>query len=114
TSRGFQLRLAPRGTLPFDTEATISRGTAIADRISAHPDVEAVSPVLGASLHVMSGQAATTTFGLGVLPEVQGDYELIRGQDIARGTGLVANADFLRLAGVSVGDTVRLAAGYNP
>ena len=23
-SRGFQLRLAPRGTLPFDTEATIT------------------------------------------------------------------------------------------
>ena len=114
TSRGFQLRLAPRGTLPFDTEATIARGTSIADRIAAHPEVDAVSPVLGASLHLMSGQAAMTTFGLGVLPEVQGDYELIRGQDIERGTGLVANADFLRLAGVAVGDTVRLAAGYNP
>jgi putative ABC transport system permease protein len=114
TSRGFQFRLAPRGTLPFDTEATIARGTAIADRIAAHPDVEAVSPVLGASLHVPKDGGAITTFALGVLPAVQGDYEVVRGADITNGDGLVANEDFLRLAGAIVGDTVRLAAGYNP
>ena len=114
TSRGFQFRLAPRGTLPFDTEATIARGTAIADRISGHPDIQAVSPVLGASLHLMGDGEALTTFGLGVLPAVQGDYELVRGRDLAQGETIVANEDFLRLTGLSIGDTVQLAAGYNP
>ncbi|HEY2897623.1 MAG TPA: hypothetical protein VGJ12_10825, partial [Gemmatimonadaceae bacterium] len=28
-SRGFQMRLTPRGTLPFDTEASIASATAI-------------------------------------------------------------------------------------
>jgi putative ABC transport system permease protein len=106
--------LAPRGTLPFDTEATIARGTAIADRLSAHPDIEAVSPVLGASLHMARDGGAVTTFALGVLPAVQGDYRLVRGRDIGRDDAVVANEDFLRLAGVAVGDTLRLAAGYNP
>lgn len=114
TSRGFQFRLAPRGTLPFDTEATIARGTDIARRIAEHPDIEAVSPVLGASLHLTRETGTAATFGLGVLPDVQGDYELLRGRDIGDGDALVANEDFLRLAALTVGDTVPLAAGYNP
>lgn len=112
TSRGFQYRVAPRGTLPFDTEATIAQGTAIAARIASHPDVEAVSPVLGASLHLVDGSA--TTFGLGVRPDVQGDYALDEGADLSADGDLVANDDFLRLTGLSIGDTVHLAAGYNP
>lgn len=114
TSRGFQFRLAPRGTLPFDTEASIARGRDIAARVGAHPDVIAVSPVLGASLHLPGRDAAVTTFGLGVLPEVQGDYELTRGRDLAGDDGIVANADFLRLTSAAVGDTVTLGAGFNP
>jgi len=112
TSRGFQFRVAPRGTLPFDTEASIARGSDIAARIAAHPDVEAVSPVLGASLHLVDGSA--TTFGLGVRPDVQGDYVLERGADLAADDDLVVNEDFVRLTGTSIGDTIRLAAGYNP
>lgn len=113
-SQGFQLRLAPRGTLPFDTEATIARGTAIAARIDSHSDVLAVSPVLGTSLHLTSGTRGVTAFGLGIRPEVQGDYTLLRGSDVTRPDALVANDDFLRAAGVSIGDTITLAAGYNP
>lgn len=114
TSRGFQFRLAPRGTLPFDTEATIARGTAIAARLAAHPDIEAVSPVLGASLHLVRDSGAVTTFGLGVHPALQGDYTLESGRDISDPDDVVANEDFLGLSGMSVGDTLVLAAGYNP
>jgi putative ABC transport system permease protein len=114
TSRGFQFRLAPRGTLPFDTEATIARGTAIAARLAEHADIEAVSPVLGASLHLARDSGAVTTFGLGVHPALQGDYSLESGRDIGGAEDVVANGDFLRLSGMSVGDTLLLAAGYNP
>ena len=114
SSRGFQFRLAPRGTLPFDTEATIAGGGGIAERLAAHPDIEAVSPVLGTSLHLAGDRGTVTTFGLGVRPEVQGDYELLGGSDLAGSADLVANRDFLAVAGVAIGDTVRLAAGYNP
>lgn len=114
TSQGFQFRLAPRGTLPFDTEATIAGGTSIVARIDTHPDIEAVSPVLGASLHLTSGGNAVTAFGIGILPEVQGDYEIVRGADVSQDNAVVANEDFLGVAGVAIGDSISLAAGYNP
>src|SRR5215216_2127224 len=50
TARGFQLRLAPRGTLPFDSEATIAGAGEVVAMLRARRDVEAVSPVLGASV----------------------------------------------------------------
>jgi putative ABC transport system permease protein len=115
-SRGFQLRLAPRGTLPFDTEATIPGASAIVALLRAHPDVVAVSPVLGAQLHVPLGTAGriVTTFALGVNPEVQGDYELLAGRDALASNALVANDELLRLAGARIGDTLHVAGGYNP
>src|SRR3712207_304879 len=72
----FQLRLTPKGTLPFDTEATIGGASEIVARLQGHPDVVAVSPVLGAQLHVPRGDRTVTAFALGVEPRVQGDYEL--------------------------------------
>ena len=113
-SRGFQLRLAPRGTLPFDTEATIPGATAILDTLRTLRGVSIVSPVLGAQLHVPRGTAVITTFALGVIPAAQGDYELTAGRDPVAADALVANDEFLRAAGLRVGDTLQAAAGYSP
>ena len=44
-SQGFQLRLSPRGTLPFDTEATIRSADSLVALLRARPTVAAVSPV---------------------------------------------------------------------
>ncbi|MEJ7811163.1 MAG: FtsX-like permease family protein [Gemmatimonadaceae bacterium] len=115
-SRGFQLRLAPRGTLPFDTEATIAGASAIVATLRGNPDIEAVSPVLGASAHVpiRGGDSAVTAFALGLVPAVQGDYELVAGRDPTAPDAFVANDDFLRAAGAAAGDTLSVATGYNP
>ena len=117
SGRGFQFRLAPRGTLPFDTEATVAGAGAIAATLLAHPDVEVVSPVLGASVHVPrpGGRAgAATAFALGIDPRVQGDYALLSGRDAVAPDLLVANDDFLRAVGAGVGDTLLVATGYDP
>lgn len=113
-SRGFEIRLAPRGTLPFDTEATIPGAEGLIDTLRLEPDVTAVSPVLGAAVHVTLGGRAATAFALGLRPAVQGDYVLESGRDIGAPDALVANDDFLRLAGARVGDTLRVATGYDP
>ncbi|MDQ6887446.1 MAG: FtsX-like permease family protein [Gemmatimonadota bacterium] len=118
-SRGFQLRLAPRGTLPFDTESTIPGARAITDSLRQLADVVAVSPVLGATVHVplhsaVRGRESVASFALGVLPAVQGDYELVGGRDALRPDALVANDDFLAATAARVGDTLHLAVGYNP
>jgi putative ABC transport system permease protein len=116
TRRGFEIRLAPRGTLPFDTEATIAGASDIVATLRRNPAVADVSPVLGASVHVPGGggRQATTAFALGVEPAVQGDYELVAGRDALDAGSFVANDQFLAAAGVRVGDTLTLATGYNP
>lgn len=113
-SRGFSIRLAPRGTLPFDTEATIAGASAITDVLSRHPDVTAVSPVLGATIHVVEGARRSTAFALGVDAAVQGDYALERGSDAFRDDYFVANEDLLRATGARLGDTLTLATAYSP
>jgi putative ABC transport system permease protein len=113
-SRGFSIRLAPRGTLPFDTEATIVRASEIVDELSEHPDVTVVSPVLGATVHVVSGAQRATAFALGVNPSVQGDYQLERGTDASGEDGFVANDVFLQATGARLGDTLTLATSYSP
>lgn len=113
-SRGFQLRLAPRGTLPFDTEATITGASGIIATLHLNPAVETVSPVLGASVHVPRADSTVASFALGLIPAVQADYELVSGRDPVAGDALVANDEFLRATGARVGATLRVAAGYNP
>ena len=112
-SRGFSVRLAPRGTLPFDTEATIVGATAIGETLARHPDIRVVSPVLGGTVHVVSGARPATAFALGVNAAVQGDYRLEAGHDAIDG-GFVANEAFMRVTNARVGDTLVLATGYSP
>jgi putative ABC transport system permease protein len=120
--RGFQLRIAPKGTLPFDTEATIGDAAALVRALRATPGVAEVSPVLGAQLHVVGegrggagdGAGAATSFALGVEPAVQGDYELLGGRDVAAPDVAVVNDAFLRAAGRRLGDTVDAAVGFDP
>src|SRR5918998_887445 len=111
---GFQLRLAPKGTLPFDTEATIERASDIVAQLRAHPDVVAVSPVLGGQVHLPRGERTVTAFAIVIEPRVQGDYELAAGRDPTAPDEIVANDALLRTIGKSLGDTTDVAAGDAP
>jgi putative ABC transport system permease protein len=113
-SRGFSIRLSPRGTLPFDTDATIAGAAEILETLSRHPDITVVSPVLGATVHVVGGARPATAFALGVNAAVQGDYRLERGRDAHTSDAFVANEQFMHVTGASVGDSVVLATGYSP
>lgn len=112
--RGYQLRVAPKGTLPFDSDATIDSAAALVRSVRALPGVTAVSPVLGQQSQATVRDTTVTAFTLGIDPAVQGDYELLRGADATDSTSLVANARWLALTGLRVGDTVSLAVGYDP
>ena len=118
-SQGFQLRLAPKGTLPFDTEATMPGARAMLATVRGMPDVVAASPVLGAQLHVEldaggGAAGAVSTAALGTEAAVQGDYELRAGRPPSGGDEAVANDAFLAAVQAGVGDTIRVAAGYDP
>ncbi len=120
-TRGYQLRVAPKGTLPFDSEATIDGATGIVAALRANPDVKAVSPALGATLS-LPGNRFPSVFTLGLEQDVQGDYVLDAGRDlpaprdsVATATPLpaVVNRAFLLRSGKQLGDTLTVASGLN-
>ena len=119
---GFQLRVSPKGTLPFDSEATIGGAARIVRTLESSPAVETVSPVLGAQLYVLrpaadgsgADSAVATSFALGVVAGKQGDYELLEGAHATAPDRLVVSAAFLRATGARLGDTLDAAAGFDP
>lgn len=113
-SRGFEIRLAPKGTLPFDTDATIPGVSAIIATLRTNPDIREISPVLGASIHILSGNRDVSGSVLGIDPSVQGDYELLSGHDVAESDFMVANDHLLSQLSARVGDTLSVAIGYDP
>jgi putative ABC transport system permease protein len=113
-SRGFEIRLAPKGTLPFDTDATIPGVSAVTATLRSNPDIREISPVLGASIHILAGNRDVSGSALGIDPNVQGDYELLSGRDVTTADALVANDHLLSQIGARIGDTVNVATGYDP
>ena len=113
-SRGFEIRLAPKGTLPFDTDATIPGVSGITAILRGNPDIREISPVLGASIHVPVGDRNVSGSTLGIDPTVQGDYELLSGSDPATANAIVVNDHLLQQLGARVGDTINVATGYDP
>jgi putative ABC transport system permease protein len=110
---GFTIRVSPRGTLPFDTEATIGQARDATAAIGRIAGVTAVAPVLGTTIHVLGGANPVTAFALGVDPAVQGDYQLLQGQH-PTASALVASDALLRATGATVGDTLDVAVGFDP
>lgn len=113
-SRGFQLRLAPKGTLPFDTDATIEDVNGIVARLRTNPQIITISPVLGGTIHIPIRGKVVTSSALGIDPTVQGDYGIISGSDPIAADAIAVNDEFVRATGVKVGDTIDVASGYNP
>ena len=113
-SRGFQLRLAPKGTLPFDTDATIENTSGIITLLRASPQIVTISPVLGGTIQISIGDRVVTSAALGIDPAVQGDYELLSGNNPVADDAFVGNDDFLRATGAQIGDTLTVSSGYDP
>ncbi len=137
-TRGYQLRIAPKGTLPFDSEATIGGAGEIVSALRASPDISAVSPILGATV-ALPDAAIPSTFVLGLEPSVQGDYQLQRGTDMRADVDVadsasvvtgpapsanapspaattvdgVASRTLMDRLGVAIGDTIMVAGGLD-
>ena len=111
---GFTIRVSPRGTLPFDSEATIARAAEAASAMQRVAGVTAVAPVLGATIHVLGAGDPVTSFALGIEPAVQGDYEMLAGSEPLASDALVASDALLRATGKTIGDTLDVTVGFDP
>jgi putative ABC transport system permease protein len=112
-SRGYQIRLAPKGTLPFDTDATIAGAAELRRALAADPDIVAVSPVLGGQLRIVARGRPITAVAIGNDAAVQGDYEVVRGRAAIARNEIVVSDEVLHDTGASLGDTVEAAGGYD-
>ena len=113
-SRGFDIRLAPKGTLPFDTDATIPSVGAVTAVLRSNPDIREISPVLGASIHIPVWARDVSATVLGIDPTVQGDYEFLSGRDVTTPDAMVANDSLIKRLHARIGDTLLVATGYDP
>lgn len=114
--RGFQIRITPKGTLPFDTEATMPGATAVLKQIRQDPDIEVAGPVLGTPLFGRTRDSLVTLFGYGIEPDAQGLYQVTAGDDLVSGdsAGVLLSPAAASLFHASVGDTVTLVGKLDP
>ena len=115
-ARGYQIRLTPRGTLPFDTEATLSGVGAILGRLRRDPAISSVGAVLGTSVYGRTGDSLVTLFGYGIQPEAQALYDLESGHDLtSKDTlGVILSSTAASFLRATVGDTVTLVGRLDP
>ena len=113
---GYEIRVTPRGTLPFETEAAITDGTAVAAAIAADPRVARVAPVLGGTLYAArAGGSAVPAFVYGMDPPAEALWRLVAGRDLdptAPQRAVIAQ----RLAedlGLALGDTLYVSRGHS-
>jgi ABC-type lipoprotein release transport system permease subunit len=126
---GFEVRVTPRGTLPFSGESYIEDGDALRGRLAADPDVREAAAFFGSTVYVAAvsanARAAVPAFALGVDAAGRRVYSVIRGRDLglaapsgdAAGAagrlapgGIVLNERLAAILGVAPGDAVRVAA----
>jgi putative ABC transport system permease protein len=114
--RGYQIRLSPKGTLPLDTEATMSRANALIREVRSDPSVAAAGGVLGGTLYARRGDSLVTFFGYGIDPAAQALYEVAAGRDLTSGDtlGILLSPEAAAALGVGPGDTVRIIGSLDP
>ena len=115
-ARGYQIRLTPKGTLPFDTEASIDGASGIVQAIRSEPEVMAAGAVLGISIYGRAPDSLVSLFGYGIQPEAQGIYQITDGADLAPTDtlGVLLSETAADLLRAGPGDTVTLLGRLDP
>ncbi len=117
---GYELRVSPRGTLPFDTEATIRDFADVEGSITGMAGVRDVAPILAASLTVERAWApggssesdaapaqSLQSLAMGVRDSDGGLFRLTAGQAPEAGEVVVSDA-LAQGLDIDLGDALRL------
>ncbi len=122
---GFAVRVVPKGTLPFSSNAEILDGDRLAAAIAQQPGVAAVVPVVATNLYVRRGGERFPVFAIGIPVGGSGFYAVREGHDIPPtpegavtrpgvAPSAVVDRSMARLHGVRIGETVVLSAAPQP
>ena len=120
-SVGYEVRVCPRGTLPFGTDAVIEHSTRVVDGLRNDTRVQRWLRVLSTTLYADS----VPLFVMGIDGKRQSLYRVIEGHDIhadaplpvtgvngpAEPVGVVLNRNAVAALGAAIGDTLTLKTG---
>lgn len=114
--RGYQIRVSPKGTLPFDTEATLPGASQLVASIRRDTAVVAAGALLGSAVYARRGDSLVTLFGYGVDPSAQALYQLEEGNDLAPAdsSGLLISTPVANLLRLKIGDSIQLVGKLDP
>ena len=115
-AKGYQIRISPKGTLPFDTEATMGGAGKILANLRQDPAIESVAPILGTSLYGRRDDSLVTLFGYGIQPEAQALYQVEQGADLTPSDtlGVLLSPPAAALLEAGLGDSVNLVGRLDP
>ena len=109
---GYELRISPRGTLPFETDAQITGFEKIRSRIKRLPSVEHVDALLGTSVSVAHSGETFSSFALGLELHREILFHILRGKQPEPGKKEVVINKYLADAKkIHPGDTLLLRMG---
>lgn len=109
---GYELRISPRGALPFETDAQITDFEKIRSRVKALPSVEYVDALLGTSVSVEHSGETFFSFALGLELHREILFHIFRGKQPAPGEKEVVINKYLADAKqIRPGDTLVLRMG---
>ncbi len=108
SSVGYEVRVCPRGTLPFSTDAVVFESERVTRALEKQARVERWLRVLGTTLYSDS----TSLFAMGIDGRGQSLYRVVRGSDLHDGNGVktpvLLNENAAAALGAEVGDEVLL------
>ena len=114
---GYEVRVTPRGTLPFETEASFPGGHRIAADIAADPRVTRVAPALGGTVYAaVRGAPPVAAFVYGMDPPAEALWRVFEGRDLgpADADRVVVSRPLARDLGLALGDTLFVARSHAP
>jgi putative ABC transport system permease protein len=112
TKMGWELRISPRGTVPFETEAQIPNFTQLRSSIAKIISAETIDGMLGTTVNTTFKGEVFTSFAAGIDSQRKVLYQTISGRNITPGSNEILVNDYLSKArGIKPGDVLPLWIG---
>lgn len=113
---GYQLRVVPKGLLPFESGAAIRDSDSLADLISHDPRVSEAIPLWGQTLYVTRSERTSplATFGYGAPLGTQPALRIRQGRTIERSGEIIVDRSVAEHFGITIGDSLSVALEPDP
>lgn len=109
---GWEVRVSPRGTVPFETEAQIQNFSSLRSAIAGMVSAQSIDAMLGTTVNTKFKDQVFTSFAAGIDSERKVLYRVIVGKDSAPGSNeILVNRFLADDRGIRPGDILPLWIG---